>query len=445
MTSSPTFSRTVIPTGFPTKLPFNFSESDILNSLSVGSALLSIMGSMTIVGISFRQNRLSSTYGRLILGMSCMDIMQSLAYSLSTLPFPNSNALSSSTWPLFGNSTTCSIQGFFLYTGSTGTTMYYCSLCIYYVLVVLKGMTLNSIKHRFEVYLHAIPLLFCFTSGIFLAINENFNNAISVCWIAPFPFACRHDLDTCTRGKNAILFRFIFHGIPMFICFIIILVSMICLSYKMRRQRNLMQKYQFNIPEGAILNNIPRNQHPNYTSSRRPSAIETTSKSVTYRALQYIAVIFFSNIFVIINRIIFIKTSKYIFVLFIFQAITHPAQGFFNFIVIIRPVVRAVQKGDPEIPLFKALCKAIISRKKEEESARDNRSKVDKLRKPNLNRKGFTARELHQQQKDREAACFTVEANGEELKEEEISFYRESVHSIDVEMTNITEEIIKMK
>ena len=435
MTSSPTFRQ-------DSRQSY---ETDTLNSLSIGSALLSLMGSMTIVGIIFRQDRFSSTYGRLIFGMSCMDIMQSLAYSLSTLPSPNTSTLSNSTWPLLGNSTTCSIQGFFLYTGNTGTTIYYCSLCMYYVLVVLKGMTLKSIKHRFEIYFHAIPLLFCFTCGIFLAVTENFNNAISVCWIAPFPFACRHDVDACTRGKNAMLFRWIFHGIPIIICFIIILVTMICLSYKMRRQRNLMQKYQFNIPEDAILNNISRNQHSHYTSSRRPSSIETTSKTATYRALQYIAASFFTIIFTIINQIILVMSSKYIFVLLIFQTVTNPAQGFFNFIVFIRPIVRAVQKGDPEIPLFKALCKAIISRKKEEEeeSTRDNRSKVDKLRKPNLNRKGFTARELHQQQKDREAVRFTVEANGEESKEEERSFYRESVHSIDVEMTDVTEERIQ--
>ena len=424
MTSSPTFSPTAII--IPSSFPLNF-----FYSLPIGSGLLSLIGSTLIVGVVLRQNRLSSTYGRLIFGMSCMDIMQSFAYCFSTLPSPNTKKNYINDWPHLGTSTTCSIQGFFFYTGSTGTTIYYCSLCIYYVLVVLNGLTLKSIKHRFERYLHAIPLLFCSTCGIFLAATENFNNAGYVCWIAPFPFECHYGHSTCTRGINAILFRWIFHGIPVISCFIIILVTMSCLTYKMRRQRNLMQKYQFNVPDDILPNNTPQIQRPPYTSSRRPSSIEITSKTATYRALQYIAAFFFTFIFTIINQIIFMFSQRYNVVLLMLQQITSPLQGFFNFIVFIRPILKAVKKGDTEIPLFKALFKAIISRKIEEESTRDNRSKVDKLRKPNLNRKEFTARELHQQQKDREAAFFTLEANREECKEVEKSFYCESAYSED--------------
>jgi len=423
MTSSPTF----LPTSIPTISWLSSSETNIFYIIPICSGLLSVMGSTTIVIMILRQNRLSSTYGRLIFGMSCLDIMQSLAYCFSTLPSPKGADISYLyEWPSFGTSTTCSIQGFFLYTGGTGTTMYFCSLCIYYILAVLKGVTLNSIKHRFELYLHAIPLVFCITCGIFLAATDNFNNAGSVCWIAPFPYECRYNLDTCTRGKNAMLYRWIFQGIPIIICFVIILVCMICLIYNMRRQRNLMKKYKFNLPDDA-LPNIPRNQHPSYISFERPSSIDTTSKNTTHRALQYIAAFFFTFIFVIISQVCIMFSNKVIFVILILKQITVPAQGFFNFVVFMCPVVKGVQKGDPEISLFKALLKAIISKEKEDENRKDYRSKTDKLRKPNLNRKGFTTRELYQQQKDRDASRFIYE---EELKEEEKSFYCESVHSI---------------
>jgi len=347
--------------------------------------------------------------------------MQSLAYCFSTLPSPSSSRLYNNNWPYLGTSTTCSIQGFFLYIGSTGTTMYYCSLCIYFVLVVLKKMPQNSINHRFEPYLHTIPLIFSFTCGIFLAVTKSFNNAGCVCSIAPFPFLCRRlDPDTCIRGKNTLLYRMLFQGIPIGICFIIILVSMICLIYKVRRQRNLMQKYRFSIPDNALPNNNQRIKHPYRTSSRSTTSIVTMSKNTTNRGLQYIAVFFFTYIFAIINQTYVIHSKRPLIALLILQQITIPAQGFFNFIVFMLPIVRTVRKDDPEKPFFKILLKALVSKEKLDESKRDYRSKLEKLRKPNLNRKGFTTRELHQQQKDRDAALFTLEADVEELKEEEI-------------------------
>ena len=432
---SASFSPTAISTGFPTKIPLNSTENNTIYSLSIGvltsseidivyslsicAGLLSLTGSITIVIIILRQNELSSTYGRLIFGMSCMDIMQSIAYCFSTLPAPSSSRLSGNTWPYLGNSTTCSIQGFFLYTGGTGTTIYYCSLCIYYVLIVLKGLSLNSIKHRFESYLHAIPLIFCFTCGIILAGTENFNSAGAACWIAPFPYHCHQDLDTCTRGKKFKLYRWIFQGIPLLICLTIIIISMICLIYKVRRQRKLMQKYQFNVLDDALPNNTQRIQHPNSTSSRPTSSIVTTSKTTTYRALQYIAAFFLTFVFIITNQIFVILKKKVLIAILILQSITAPAQGFFNFIVFILPIVRAVKKDDHEMPLFKVLLKAIVSTEKLDKSKRDCRSKLEKLRKPNPNRKGFTSRELHQQRKDRDAAFFIPEADVEESKEEE--------------------------
>jgi len=421
MTSSPILSPTAIPTGFQLKELLSYNEKNIILSLSIVSGLLSFTGSITIVIMIIRQKRLSSTYGRLIFGMNCMSIMQSFAYCLSTIPAPSSSRLSENTWPYLGTSTTCSIQGFFLYTGSTGTTIYYCTLCIYFVLVVLQHVTLNSIKHRFEPYLHAIPLIFSFTCGIFLAATESFNSVGYVCSIATFPYQChRLDPDTCTRGKNTLLYRILFQLIPIVICFIIILVSMICLLSKVQRQRNLMQKYQYNVPDDALPDNNQRIKYPSRTSSRPPSSICTTSKNTTYRALQYIAVFFFTYIFAIINQTYVIITKKALIELLILQQITLPAQGFFNFIVFMLPIVRTVQKIDPEIQFFKALLKAIVSIKKLDESKRDYRSKLDKLRKPSLSRKGFTTRELHQQEKDRDAALFILEVDGEELKEEEI-------------------------
>merc|ERR1740124_1879337 len=174
--------------------------------------------------------------------MSCMDILSSVANSLSTIPSPShiDHELSMMRFPGLGNTATCTAQGFFYHSGQTGTTLYYCVLSIYFVIVARNYAAAQSnqkknnkggriISRSMEFLLHFIPLSFSFCAAIFLALTGSFNNATTVCWIAPYPFSCRKEPETCERGQNAIFYRIIFTAIPIIIVFAIILVCMILL------------------------------------------------------------------------------------------------------------------------------------------------------------------------------------------------------------------------
>merc|ERR1719469_727718 len=91
--------------------------------IPIFSGSLSLIGSTTLVVMHLcsRKTRLSSTYGRLIFGMSLMDVFQSLAFCFSSMPSPGNP---DDRWPNYGTTFTCTIQGFCLFTGGIGTTLY---------------------------------------------------------------------------------------------------------------------------------------------------------------------------------------------------------------------------------------------------------------------------------------------------------------------------------
>merc|ERR1739836_86769 len=88
-------------------------------------------------------------------------------------------------------------------------------------------------------------------------------------------------------------------------------------------------------------------------SSPRPRLIRNVSsnnrtsrklRETTSQGMLYIGVYFLTFIFAIINQLHIIITGKVIWQLFLLQQATAPAQGFFNFLVFIRPQVSRLRR-----------------------------------------------------------------------------------------------------
>jgi len=233
--------------------PYSITELNLSFALPIVTSFLSLSGSVTILFILLRKKRgrLSSTYERLMYGMSCMNVLSSSANSLATLPSPADDPYYDAygkyyqRFPGMGTTATCTAQGFLFHFGQIGTTLYYCTLSIYYVLIVRimcrSCIKEGSIQRRIEPILHGIPILYSLSTSIFLALTGNFNNATSVCWISPYPFTCRKDPSTCTRGRHALLYRWIFSGIPVILIFFIILTCMFLLINALRKRDHRKQ------------------------------------------------------------------------------------------------------------------------------------------------------------------------------------------------------------
>lgn len=100
-----------------------------------------------------------------------------------------------------GNDATCAAQGFFRQVGGIGTITYTLSLSIFYICIIKYNMREIDFQKKYEPYLHFIPNVCAWASGIYLLVAGYFNNAGESCWIASYPQNCINDADTdCIRG-----------------------------------------------------------------------------------------------------------------------------------------------------------------------------------------------------------------------------------------------------
>lgn len=143
----------------------------------------------------------TTTYQRLLFGMSALDILFSFWAALSTLPVP---ASSGAVFGL-GNTVTCSMQGFFVQF-SAATPVYVAALTSYFMMRIRYNISEQVLRKRyrcFECAFHALPLLVAVGGGS-IGVGLQIFNPIALpelgCWVASYPTGCHLQPETCTRG-----------------------------------------------------------------------------------------------------------------------------------------------------------------------------------------------------------------------------------------------------
>ena len=129
------------------------------------------------------KQRLTSTYHRLLIGMSIGDILYSL--SLATFQTMSPSDLSYVVWNARGNQASCSAQGFFVIAGLGLTVTYSCSLNLYFLSKVKYNKTDAYIRTKIEPWLHGIPILITFIISIHGLVRRNYNDDGSGVCISP--------------------------------------------------------------------------------------------------------------------------------------------------------------------------------------------------------------------------------------------------------------------
>ena len=147
---------------------------------------LSLMGSAFIFqDVVFHKN-FHRVYHRLVLGLSCSDMIASVVNILSTWPIPRAEAVDG-VYLAGGTTQTCTAQGFFNELGNLATPLYNASLCAYYVLVIRNGWAEDRIRSGAEPAMHAVPTAVAFLIAILGVPFRLYNNSGWLCWIAPYP------------------------------------------------------------------------------------------------------------------------------------------------------------------------------------------------------------------------------------------------------------------
>jgi len=141
------------------------------------SAIVSFLSSCLLIGIVLRSHkRLTTTYHRLLLGMSCADVLYSLGAVTFSAVVPSE--LDYTVWNARGNLATCNAFGFIQLVGGTAGVLYCCSLNLYYLILIKFNKTDCYIAKRVEPWLHVVPILNALISSIILVAQGGINGTI---------------------------------------------------------------------------------------------------------------------------------------------------------------------------------------------------------------------------------------------------------------------------
>jgi hypothetical protein len=185
-----------------------------------------------------------TTYHRILVGVSILDIMYSFWAALSVLPVPSSSG------GVFAHGTvaTCSTQAFFVQL-TTPIVMYMAALNTYFMLKIRYNVSDAVITRYYEVWFHAIPIvvwLIFGTIGLSLKIFGPVGLPELGCWLGSYPVGCAFT-NTCTRGYKFApyvdWYAWIFSYVWLFLSIIIVFVNTILIYTAIRKQEQRNAKY----------------------------------------------------------------------------------------------------------------------------------------------------------------------------------------------------------
>ena len=296
------------------------------------AAPLSLIGSSLICYMILTKRVVNTrTYTRLMLGICVYEIIGSSWTMLGPLP-----VVKGSSKRALGNVHTCTAQGFFLYLGTMGTLAYNCCLMLYYTLVIRYKWTENGLL-RLEPYMHFYANALPWTENIIGLFLKIYNPAPygQRCGIAKYPTDCVANPDIpCERGQKLNIYVNGFY-VPITMASLgFLLLCLLIISCTFRSE--------------AVRSN---------QSSRNYSSRIKATKAVCYQSIIY-ATVFFNTYFWVFLRYFLRKETNHPRLLYGVRVISEmlfPLQGFFNFLIFIRPRYQNARKSYPSKSLFWAI------------------------------------------------------------------------------------------
>lgn len=388
-------------------------------------AILSLLGSLFIImDVSRSKKKMQKLPNRIMLGLSCSDILASSVYFIGTWFIPRGTI--GQYGPIYlasGNDATCSVSGFMTQLAIC-SPLYNGSLCLYYLLSIKCVWTDRSLK-KIEPLLHVVPIFFAIgTSSAGLALNL-YGSVEWLCWVNPV-----------IPNPHTWIYQWSFLFVPLWIVVFFVTCVMFSLWWTMRQQELKMeQNYQVRQPESAVIgaNNefsttagevLSKNIQPNGRCSDPDTAItqcetkereqvtemqvvaddkfdtierngdveeafkgpprkkrarrsvrtslrlrkrvcninstQKYSRRIAVQGIMYILAFYITWLFPSVQRIIELVLGKNFFVLQFLDTSLLPLQGFLNVIIFARPRYLRTRKRNPEVGFWRAMGDMIV-------------------------------------------------------------------------------------
>lgn len=319
-----------------------------------------------------RKTLKNSAYYRLMLSMSTSDFIVSFAWFMTTWPIPkDENSVDNPSDIVYGNSgtmQTCTAQAFFIQLGIV-TPFYNALLSCYYYLTIRREWKEEEFKKRVEWIGHIIAISFGLGTSIAGLVMKIFHNSKVWCWINSYPMGCGDGpgQTPCLRGHNSKMLRWAFYYGPLWFMISLVAFFMTLVYCYVRGLDNKMARYtstyrkkaarssaEFELSERADSDNEGDNNSKRRSSRMRMSRtfsnmkIETLneqrrqrrnerSKAVANQGLFYAGTFALVWLFGTVVRGMQLAGATPPWAIIFLFAVFTPSQGFFNFLVFIRP------------------------------------------------------------------------------------------------------------
>ena len=270
-------------------------------------------------------------YERLMLGTCIFDLLFSLGWSLGPLPGPAGYL----PWSK-GSIASCTFQGFIIYIGFASIA-YNAMLMILFAMVI--GFDISSGKlARIEPFMHAIPIIYYSVTAILGLVWEIYGFAGTLCLVAAYPNGCEVpevELE-CTRGGEYV---FVFQSwLTIFVHSLFVIIIVVCSVFVAVTVLNRFyrsRRYAFT-PAGNY------NQKPSQMGAR-------TVREVIIQCSLYSFAFLNNSVWFEVQNALWrlsnnpldhLETTEWLAAVGLFFL---PLQGFFNFLIYIRPRFMAIR------------------------------------------------------------------------------------------------------
>lgn len=191
----------------------------------ITSATLSIVGSSTIVYRVAMNPQHTTSYDRIMLGLSCADIVSSLGFLLNPILIPAET--SSRVWAV-GTDLTCSMLGWLRQLGFSSLG-YNAFLSIYFVMTLKYNISAEDFAASYEAYIHFLTI-FYFLMTATAGFVFNFYSELPVglgCWVTEeYCFSEEHCI-----GK---MLSWIYGAFAILMCLMILIVCQFIIYFHIR-------------------------------------------------------------------------------------------------------------------------------------------------------------------------------------------------------------------
>lgn len=353
------------------------------------SGSLSVIASAIILRkIFYRES--CTTYHRIIVGLSVVDILFSLSVAFATLPVPADTGAVGA----HGNITTCTIQGMFVELGFI-IPVYMTSLSIYFFLSISSGQKDSErLVRKYEPILHAVPIFVSVgltIAGLVLDVFNPVGFPELGCWMGDYPIGCTLSGSTPCRGHAMVnhfaSMRWTFSLGPLFASFVVIVVANVWINKVIRHQDK--QNKTYSVTSNAVSTHFLRDTdttmqphgddsvtepqsfrerfaatRSNSSSVRHREETSKVAKAAAFQSFLYVSAAFTPMFWQVVSWLCFqLQVDERVrYPINLTGNIIFPLQGVFNLLVYNRPRYLRYRKEQPEVSrckvLLKSLCEA---------------------------------------------------------------------------------------